>query len=68
MNSLIERNVTPRLRKAGIPTNKEAIVILSAELKKIGEQKFTLPGIVKAVALTDSIKALKQNDKLTILI
>jgi len=57
-----------RERKTGIPTNKEALLILEADLKTVGKKRVTVSGLLEALNLVSNIQALKQDSKLTILI
>jgi len=56
------------IKKPGILSNKEALVLLRADLKRVGKKRVTVSGLLKALNLVSNIEALKQDSKLTVLI
>lgn len=56
------------IKTPGVVSNKKALVILRADLKKSASRAFTLLGLIRILNLVSNIKDLKRDSNLTILI
>ena len=55
------------IKKPGVLSNKEALLILRTDLKKSASEVFTLHGLMKSLGLISNIRDLKRDSNLTIL-
>ena len=55
-------------KKTGMLSNKEALVMLKTDLKKVGKKRVTVFGLMKALNLFNIIKDLERDSNLTVLI